>query len=298
MLLRCTSTVALPVVPTATPLAPPAALHHRRRTCAIAGRAVAHRLRLCASDSELELTRQPPLSALDDFELDEIDMPDDFDPNAESWVDANFVADYGWDPLGLSRVDLTIASARNKDRPFPQILRDYREAELRHGRLAMLAAIAWPVQELLSPVLSRVLREPILVTETAGRSPSVLNGGLEQSTIPATLGAFALLIAAVDVYSLRLRDERGDEWLPGDLGFDPLNVLGGSTLDERRKMQAREIDNGRLAMVAVVIMVMEEAITGRPVTQLTHGHLSPSSSSPEVQRAFDWEFAAAAFRPQ
>ena len=162
----------------------------------------------------------------------------------------------------------------------------------------MLAAIAWPVQELLSPVLSRVLREPILVTETAGRSPSVLNGGLEQSTIPATLGAFALLIAAVDVYSLRLRDERGDEWLPGDLGFDPLNVLGGSTLDERRKMQAREIDNGRLAMVAVVIMVMEEAITGRPVTQLTPWLFEPFFFFPEVQRAFDWEFAAAAFRPQ
>ena len=116
--------------------------------------------RLCAPDDRIQ--RQPPLSDLD-LELDEIDMPDDFDPNEESWVDANFVADYGWDPLGLSRVDLTPTRVLGEQRPFPFVLRDYREAELRHGRLAMLAAIAWPVQELLSPVLSRVLREPQLL---------------------------------------------------------------------------------------------------------------------------------------
>ena len=35
--------------------------------------------------------------------------------------------------------------------------------------LAMLAALAWPVQELLSPMLSAVLKEPSLVAETGGR---------------------------------------------------------------------------------------------------------------------------------
>ena len=128
------------------------------------------------------------------WDEDEEDMPDDYDPeNEQTFVDYNFVADYGWDPLELSRFDLHLGSGLDKVRPLQVVIRDYREAELRHGRLAMLAALAWPVQELLSPTLSRALRQPILVAETGGRTPSVLNGGLEQSTIPLTIGAFFVL---------------------------------------------------------------------------------------------------------
>merc|ERR1719392_75804 len=93
-------------------------------------------------------------------------------------------ADYGFDPLGLANFDLNLDSAADKNRDSAAVIYDYREAEIRHGRLAMLAALAWPVQELLHPVISRALRDPILLTETGGRSPSVLNGGLEQGTIP------------------------------------------------------------------------------------------------------------------
>lgn len=245
----------------------------------------------------LEQAREDSLRQDSYFDEDE-DMPDDFDPDKQSFVDYNFVADYGWDPLQLSRFDRNLGSAGEKDRPLQVVIRDYREAELRHGRLAMIASLAWPVQELLSPTLSRALRAPMLLAETGGRSPSVLNGGLEQSTIPYTLAGFAALIAAVDLYSLKLRSERGDEWLPGDFGFDPLNMLGGATLDERRKMQAREIDNGRLAMVAIFIMVAEEFVTKQPVIQLTPWLFKPAILFPEVQKLFDAEFAVAAFRAQ
>ena len=234
------------------------------------------------------------------FDDDDEDMPDDYDPEqAQTFVDYNFVADYGFDPLRLSRVDLHLGAVRGADEPRPlqAVLRDYREAELRHGRLAMLAAVAWPVQELLSPVLSRALSEPQLLAETAGRTPSVLNGGLEQSTIPLTLGVGAALVAAVDVYALQLRAVRGDDWLPGDFDFDPLRILRGASLAQRRRVQAAEIDNGRLAMLAVIVMAAEEAITGQPVTQLTPWLFEPAFLLPEVQRALDSEFAAAAFRP-
>ena len=43
-----------------------------------------------------------------------------------------------------------------------------REAEVRHARLAMLAAVGWPLAELLNPWLS----------STGGRAPSLFNGGL------------------------------------------------------------------------------------------------------------------------
>ena len=155
----------------------------------------------------LEQSRQDSLRQDSYFDEDE-DMPDDFDPDKQSFVDYNFVADYGWDPLKLSRFDFNLGGiSSDSGRPLQVVIRDYREAELRHGRLAMLASLAWPVQELLSPTLSRALRAPMLMAETGGRSPSVLNGGLEQSTIPYTLAAFAALNAAVDLYSLKLRGE-------------------------------------------------------------------------------------------
>ncbi|KAJ1632622.1 hypothetical protein T492DRAFT_868054, partial [Pavlovales sp. CCMP2436] len=63
-----------------------------------------------------------------------------------SALDGTMVGDYGFDPLNLAATDLNLGSANEKERSPAYVLRDYREAELRHGRLAMLAAIAWPVQ--------------------------------------------------------------------------------------------------------------------------------------------------------
>ena len=53
-----------------------------------------------------------------------------------------------------------------------------------------------------------------------------------------------------------------------------------------------------LTTSAVVTMVIEEALTRRPVIQLTPWLFEPLILVPEVQRALDWEFAAAAFCPQ
>ena len=64
-----------------------------------------------------------------------------------------------------------------------------RAAEIKHGRLAMLAAVAWPLQEIFHPILVDAARPsnalaPFFVrdalAESAGKSPSLLNGGLER----------------------------------------------------------------------------------------------------------------------
>merc|ERR1712232_31779 len=129
-------------------------------------------------------------------------------------------------------------------RSVAYVLRDYREAELRHGRL--------PMQELLHPVISRALRDPILLAETGGRSPSVLNGGLEQGPIPFFIAAVFLLIGAVDLKSLKLKEEKGDAYIPGDFGFDPLNLMSPKLSDEKkREIMTGELNNGRIAMVAI-----------------------------------------------
>merc|ERR1712032_1621566 len=120
--------------------------------------------------------------------------------------------------------------------------------------------------------------------------------GLEQSTIPLTLCVFAGLIAVVDIYSLKLKDEQGDDWLPGDFGFDPLNLLGGATIEAKRDMQEKEINNGRLAMMAVLVYVIEEAVTKLPIVKLTPWLFKPVIADKGFQELFDQFFAISAFR--
>merc|ERR1719484_478984 len=85
------------------------------------------------------------------------------------------IGDYGFDPLNLGTDETFV--------PF-------REAEIKHGRLAMLAAVAWPLQEIFHPIAVDLLRGAgvtgVLV-ETNGFSPSLLNGGLLQADVALSL---------------------------------------------------------------------------------------------------------------
>merc|ERR1719331_1701389 len=69
--------------------------------------------------------------------------------------DKTLAGDMNFDPLMIS--------------DSPDKLAWFREAEIRHARLAMLAAIGWPVSEMTN-------LGGLLTPE--GRAPSLLNGGL------------------------------------------------------------------------------------------------------------------------
>ena len=127
--------------------------------------------------------------------------------------------DVGFDPLGLANFDLSVDGATDKQRSAALVLRDYRDAELKHGRLAMLAAVAWPLQEQLNPYFAAKLHMPNLVAETGGLSPSVLNGGLEQAPVAASVLAFAAMVSAVELQGLRIKEATPvNEWRVGDYG--------------------------------------------------------------------------------
>merc|ERR1711998_447720 len=186
-------------------------------------------------------------------------------PGEPSEVRPGFVSglpgDAGFDPLGLANFDLNLESATEKKRSAALVLRDYRDAELKHGRLAMLAAVAWPLQEKLNPLLAAKFHLPNLVAETGGLSPSVLNGGLEQSTIPSAVITFALLISLVEAQGLRIKKSDGDDWLPGDYGT--LRVAEKGT-EQFFSLQEGEVWNGRIAMIAILAYVVQEAVTKVP----------------------------------
>merc|ERR1719390_342683 len=148
--------------------------------------------------------------------------------------DGTLAGDMNFDPLQIS--------------DSPDSLAWYREAEVKHARLAMLAAFGWPVSELTN--FGDLLNGD-------GRAPSLLNGGLENVN---TLYWAAVVALGIFAESKGLDKQYGKqkEYLPGMLGFDP---LGGDSPG----MRNAEILNGRVAMVAITIYALEEAVTKAPI---------------------------------
>jgi hypothetical protein len=208
--------------------------------------------------------------------------------------DNSMVGDKGFDPLGF-------ANSVEK-------LNIYREAELKHGRLAMLAALGWPVSEALDkPIADYFGLKTILVAggpEALLRAPSLLNGGLDNVSPLFWAGVFAFS-AVTEVYATKIKKRAGfrntlaalgaesltgididgdgqvgaptmlkadNNYLAGDLGFDPLGLFKGSDMD-KRTMQLKELNNGRLAMIAITGYAINEAATKLPV--LKYAFVSP-----------------------
>ena len=177
----------------------------------------------------------------------------------------DLAADAGFDPAGLatSKVDLY----------------NYREAEVKHARLAMLAAAGWPIAELWDGPIAGVLHLPSIVEQNGGRDPSVLNGGLGLISPVYWVGVVALAGAIEFVGETNKARQKAEDstwmltgsWVPGDLGFDPLGLYTtfGDNAQAKMLMETAELKNGRLAMVAILSYVIEEVVSGKPVVELT-----------------------------
>ena len=167
----------------------------------------------------------------------------------------------------------------------------------------MLAAAGWPLAELWHGGLCNIFGAQYALDVTQGRSLSVLNGGLGE--VAPFLLLVALFASAVEaqtldqVYGLtatgKTMKPNGQlvmkSYVPGDCGFDPLNLYGwfGSNVgvmdqmradkdpayafelaeEARREMETAELKNGRLAMLAITGYAFQEAIWGTPVVDQT-----------------------------
>jgi len=158
-------------------------------------------------------------------------------------LDGSMAGDAGFDPLGFAQTK--------------EDLMNYREAEIKHGRLAMLAAAGWPLSELFDKKIALALHMSPLV-DAADRAPSVLNGGLEKVN-PFFWMACLVGAAAIDVYGIA-KSKSGDEsYFPGNLGFDPLGMYP-KTEEGQQRMQLAEIKNGRLAMISILGFAIQEFV--------------------------------------
>lgn len=130
-----------------------------------------------------------------------------------------------------------------------------RKAEIKHARLAMLAAVGWPIAELLHKPIADAFDAPTLLA-SGDRVPSVLNDGLAHAGSPLFWIA-AIAAAAALEFSETAEENFSVRLDPGDMGFDPLN-LGGRTDAERHYMQEAELFNGRLGMLAITGFAIQE----------------------------------------
>ncbi len=150
----------------------------------------------------------------------------------------------GFDPLGL---------AKNKE-----LLWEYREAEVKHARLAMLAAIGWPMSELLDRDIAEFFQAPAMLDD-GDRVPTVLNGGM--GLVSPEFWGFCLgLSAAIDMYGTAKARRGASDYFPGNLGFDPFNFYTEDELVQER-LKLAEIKHGRTAMIGVLGYVVEEYTT-------------------------------------
>eukprot|EP00567_Pseudictyota_dubia_P018516 CAMPEP_0197434460 /NCGR_PEP_ID=MMETSP1175-20131217/2181_1 /TAXON_ID=1003142 /ORGANISM="Triceratium dubium, Strain CCMP147" /LENGTH=250 /DNA_ID=CAMNT_0042963181 /DNA_START=9 /DNA_END=761 /DNA_ORIENTATION=+ len=165
------------------------------------------------------------------------------------------IAPFGFfDPLGFSS-NLELQGAKR-----------FREAEIMHGRVAMMATVGYLLGE----------NTP---TITYGMKTLADHHVLANNMIPEVPGTvlFPFFLAINIAEAIRASIgwvEPGlgplftlrENYYPGDIRFDPFG-LKPKTAEEFVDMQNKELSNGRLAMLAAAGMCVQEQVTGKGVLE-------------------------------
>ena len=149
-----------------------------------------------------------------------------------------YVGDVGFDPVGFSNYF---------DMKF------LREAELKHCRAAMLASLGFVVQQYVT-------------------LPGMVHCD-NANDAPAAAGTSAMLQIVFGLGLLEFWTNKGNVTMenmfndparvPGNLGFDPMNMAKGGAASE--DMQMKELANGRLAMLAISGMIHHNIVVDGPL---------------------------------
>ena len=165
-------------------------------------------------------------------------------------LDGSLAGDVGFDPLGFAKSESD--------------LMNYREAEIKHSRLAMLAAAGWPLSEVFDKKIALALgMDPLL--DGSDRVPSLLNGGLGKVSPAYWIGCVGVAAIIEILGTLRMKSDK-EGLVPGDFG-----LRLGYPSDEagQQRMQLAEIKNGRLAMIAIFGFAIQEFVSKQGVVAET-----------------------------
>ncbi len=198
---------------------------------------------------------------------------------APYYLDGSMAGDQGLDPLnlvaladpdlgkdGVYKVDELARSPMKRlaklESMAPAQLAEsvawMREAELKHGRIAMLAAAGWPLAELA----------------THRRAPSLFNGHLFEFKHYGNALGLLTFLGLLALLEARTGGKGGEGALgEGDYGFDPLGLYAGEAFPlvgvkrSPEELRLSEIKHGRAAMLAITGFSVQEFVSGDPVTK-------------------------------
>lgn len=147
--------------------------------------------------------------------------------------------------------EITYLSSTVYQQRSPEWLPWYREAELKHGRAAMLATAGFVVPEFI-----RIPGEQFSFDSI----PKVIDA---HDALPESMIQILGWISFVEACSMPALAGLGSDYdrRPGDFSFDPLGLYPTDP-EKQKEMQLAELKNGRLAMIAIGGMVTGAAITG------------------------------------
>jgi light-harvesting complex I chlorophyll a/b binding protein 1 len=153
-----------------------------------------------------------------------------------------------------------LGNARTKDD-----VKRWRESEITHGRVAMLASLGFIAQEQLIdwpqspfPHVEGAAITHFQQVEAKGAifwEPLVFAIGLAE--------AYRITIGWANPKSTGFNKLEAD-YTPGDLGFDPLNLYP-SDPKQQYDLKTKELNNGRLAMIAIAAFVAQELRVQKPI---------------------------------
>ena len=198
---------------------------------------------------------------IDSEAIEEPPTPPPLGPTLNGWTPDADKACFGL-PGAISPLGYFDPVGFCKDRDLNGVKR-FREAEIMHGRVAMMATVGYLVGE-NTPTIAYGFEHP-----------TIANNMIPEVPLFGVMFPFFLIINICEA----LRANKGwvepgmgplftlrEQYYPGDIGFDPLGLkpTDGAAF---ANMQAKELSNGRLAMLAAAGMCVQELVNGKPVLE-------------------------------
>jgi len=160
-----------------------------------------------------------------------------------------------FDPLGFA------------EKADANTMKRYREAELAHGRVSMLAVVGFLVGEyvegssflfdsqITGPAISHLAQVPVgfwvmlTIGIGAAEQQRLVTGWVDPADVPVAQPGL-------------LRDD----YIPGNIGFDPLGLCPEDP-EEFKLLQTKELQNGRLAMLGAAGFLAQELVNGKGILE-------------------------------
>nr|7Y7B_c Chain c, ACPI-9 [Chroomonas placoidea] len=172
-------------------------------------------------------------------------------------LDGSVPGDVGFDPLWVSSM--------LPDKGWYLFL---QEAEIKHGRVAMLAAAGAIVQDIFTfPGVTDTIGN-VKMTSAHDKFLSMEGAGGKVATMHQLLLWLGLLEVVSAFATIQMFGGTSSR-MPGEFGFDPLGF--GKSEAAMKTYRLKEVKNGRLAMIGIGGMVHHYLLTGKGPLQFLGG---------------------------